>query len=699
MEENRKQILMRIYILYGVLLTFGLIIIGKVVYLQLVEGDRLRQEAREITMAYKNVEAVRGSVHDENGRLLATSVPIFDIRMDVASPLIKDDLFNSRVDSLARKLANLFKDKSYRTYRARLINARESGNRYMMLKRDVTYSELKKIREFPILRRGKYKGGLIVISKNRRELPFRKLAARTIGYKRDKYRVGLEGAYNHILEGDSGKQLMQRIAKNVWVPVDQGSLVEPKNGDDIVTNLDVNIQDVAESALEEHLKRHKADHGCAVLMEVETGGIKAIANLKRDSADGTYEEAYNYAVGESTEPGSTFKIASMLVALEQGEFDAKDSVETGNGEIEFFGQKMEDSHEGGFGTITVERALEVSSNVGISKLIYKAYSSEPEKFIEGIKEIGIHEKLGIEIRGEGEPLIKSPESKTWSKVTLPWMSIGYEVEMTPLQILTLYNAIANNGRMMKPMFVKEIRDAGKTIEQKDPTVLNPSIASRETISKLQQMLEGVVEEGTAANLFNTVYNIAGKTGTAQIAKGSAGYDYSGHKASFVGYFPADDPKYSCIVVVNKPATGTYYASSVAAPVFKEIADKVYATQLDIHEENFNEEQKLNVDMIAGHRDDFSRLAKQIDMPVQKSDPASEFVRPVKLKQKIKLKPVKIRTGYVPDVRGMGARDAVYLLKKAGLHVQVFGRGRVVTQSVRPGTRVTKGRKIMIELDV
>jgi cell division protein FtsI (penicillin-binding protein 3) len=279
------------------------------------------------------------------------------------------------------------------------------------------------------------------------------------------------------------------------------------------------------------------------------------------------------------------------------------------------------------------------------------------------------------------------------------MSIGYEVEMTPLQILTLYNAIANDGRMIKPMFVKEVRDAGKTIEKFESEVLNSSIASRKTIKKLQQMLEGVVENGTAENLFNTVYDIAGKTGTAQIAKGSEGYEYSGHTASFVGYFPADDPKYSCIVVVNKPATGTYYASSVAAPVFKEIADKVYATQLDIHEDHHNTDPNLNVDMIAGHLNDFSRLSEQLNIPVKESDPAAEFVQPVKTNDKIQLKPIKVRTGFVPDVRGMGARDAVYLLRRAGLRVQMFGRGKVVTQSVRPGTRVTKGRKIMIELDV
>lgn len=689
----------RVYILYFFLLVGGLAILGKIGYLQLVEGEKLRETARQVTMDYRNVEAVRGSIHDVNGRLLATSVPIFDIRMDVASEHISDELFHEKLDSLARGLATLFKDRHYRSYRSSLMSGRQSGNRYLLIKRNVTYNELKVLRELPILRRGKYKGGLIVISKNRREKPFRKLAARTIGYSRKGYLVGLEGAYNNVLEGESGKQLMQRIASNVWVPVDQGNLVEPKNGHDILTTIDVNIQDVAESALEEHLKLHGADHGCAVLMEVSTGEIKAIANLKHDTATGEYTERYNYAIGESTEPGSTFKIASLMVGLEDGKFDVDDSVDTEGGVTNFFGQRMEDSHEGGFGVISVARSLEVSSNVAISKLIYKAYGSKPQKFVEGIQRMGLHKTLGIEIQGEGKPLIKTTKHPTWSKVTLPWMSIGYEVEMTPLQVLTLYNAIANDGRMMKPMFVKEIRSAGVTLEEFSPVVINNSIASEKTIEKARRMLEGVVEEGTAKNLFNTIYKIAGKTGTAQIANRSAGYEYTGHKASFVGYFPADNPRYSCIVVVNKPARGSYYGSAVAAPVFKEIADKVYATQLDMHEGQIDSVVTVNADMIAGYQKDFEGLADILGLPVSMVDPAAEFVSPGSSGNRFHMKPLRVKSGYVPDVRGMGARDAVFLLKREGMDVQVFGRGKVVTQSVRPGTRAVKGRKIMIELKV
>ena len=699
MEEGRKQILFRVYILYFFMLIAGLAIIGKIIYLQVAEGDKLRAEARESTVQYRSIEAVRGSIHDENDRLLATSVPVFDVRMDIASPLISDQLFQKKVDSLAKGLANLFKDKHYRTYRSELVSNRESGNRYMLIKRNVTYDELKVIRDLPILRRGKYKGGLIVVEKNKRVKPFRGLAARTIGYSRDDYKVGLEGAYDRVLKGDSGRKLMKRVAENVWIPVDQNNLIEPKNGNDIVTTLEVNIQDVAENALKENLKAHEADHGSAILMEVPTGEIKAIANLKRDSESGEYYETYNYAIGESTEPGSTFKIASLMVGLEDGMFDLKDSIDTEGGKTEFFGQVMEDAHEGGYGKITVEEALELSSNVAVSKLIYQAYASNPEKFSEGIKDMELGSPTGVKIKGEADPLIKTPENSTWSKVSLPWMSIGYEVELTPLQILTFYNAIANDGKMMKPMLVKEIRSAGKTTEKFDPVVLNNSIASQETIRKAQKMLEGVVEDGTAKNLFNTVYKIAGKTGTAQIARGSKGYERTGHKASFVGYFPADNPRYTCAVVVNKPSKGSYYGGSVAAPVFKEIADKVYATQLDIQESKIDSSGTLNMDLIAGHKTDFEVISETLKFPAHYKDPASEFVNPEKSSGSVKLDPVKIKSGYVPDVRGMGARDAVYLLKRAGLNVKIEGRGKVVHQSVKPGTRVTKGRKIKIKLKV
>ncbi|MFO8053551.1 MAG: penicillin-binding protein [Bacteroidales bacterium] len=697
MEEARKQILIRVYILYFFLLIAGLAIIGKVLYLQVAKGEELSEKARKTTMAYQSVEAVRGSIHDENGMLLATSVPVFDVRMDVASPLIGDELFYKKVDSLARGLANLFKDRHYRSYRADLVSNRRGGNRYMLLKRNISYSDLKVVRELPVLRRGKYRGGLIEVSKSRRVKPFRKLASRTIGYSREGYRVGLEGAYDHVLEGDSGKQLMRRIANGVWIPVDQGNIVEPKNGYDIVTTLDVNIQDVAESALEKNLRFHDASHGCAVLMEVTTGEVKAIANLKKDTATGEYIEAYNYAIGESREPGSTFKIASLMVGLEDNKFDIDDSVDTYEGETEFFGQKMVDAHENGYGRISVKQALEVSSNVGVSKLIYQAYGSRPEKFVEGLKNMRLDKPLGLEIRGEKPPLIKSPGHATWSKVTLPWMSIGYEVQMTPLQILTFYNAIANGGRMMKPMFVKEFRSAGTVVENLSPEVLNPSIASKETIEKARQMLNGVVEEGTAKNLFNTVYNISGKTGTAQIALGSGGYAESGHSASFVGYFPVDKPKYSCIVIVNKPAKGLYYGSAVAAPVFKEIADKVYATRLSIHEDRVDSSDSFNVDILPGYKGDFNILKELSGLPITHNESPSEFVKYNTEKDGFTSIPIHIRSGFVPDVRGMGLRDAVYLLSREGLKVQVFGRGKVARQSVKPGTRAVEGRKIMIEL--
>ncbi|MCK4639399.1 MAG: penicillin-binding protein 2, partial [Bacteroidales bacterium] len=431
-----------------------------------------------------------------------------------------------------------------------------------------------------------------MIPKTIRKMPFKELAKRTIGYenKKENLFVGLEGAYSEYLEGKKGKQLRQRICNGDWKPIQDENEIEPQNGKDIITTIDINIQDVAENALLEHLKEHKAFQGCAILMEVETGYIKAIANLQYDSSDNKYKESYNYAFAENVEPGSTFKLASMIAVIEDRKVNLSDTIDTGDGWIVYYNRTMRDAYKIRDGKITCREAFEKSSNVGVSMIIWDAYKKNPEKFVEHLYDMSLNKPLGIEFQGEGHPFIKHPkDKKIWYGTTLPWMSVGYEISLTPLQILTFYNAVANGGKMVKPMFVKEIRQTGKTIKTFKPVVINKSICSKRTIDTVQSLLEGVVERGTAKSLNNSIYKIAGKTGTAQIANKNKGYNKGFYNASFVGYFPADDPKYSCIVVVNKPSGGKYYGSSVAAPVFKEIADKVYATQLDIHQQNEEEQ--------------------------------------------------------------------------------------------------------------
>jgi len=701
LKSVKTDILWRVYLVYFGMLIFGLAIILKVIHIQFVEGDELLAEAQKQSMKYFSVEAVRGNICAEDGSLLMTSVPIFDVRMDVASPLITNTDFNNNVGALAKKLASLFGDKTSYQYKKNLIKARRRGNRYYLIKRNVTYEQLKKLRTFPIFERGKYRGGLIVTPKVKRAKPFKGLAARTLGYENEKENlyVGLEGAYAKYLKGKEGRQLRKRINSGDWKPVYDENEVEPKDGKDIITTINVDIQDVAESSLLEHLIANKAAWGCAVLMEVQTGEIKAIANLKRN-ADGTYSEVYNYAVGAAIEPGSTFKLPSLVAAIEDGYYDLDDTVDIGKGYVVYHGLTVRDTHFGGNSKMTVREALEHSSNVGVSKLIYKAYKNNPQKYIDRIYGFHLNEPLGVDIPGEATPFIKDTKSKSWSAVSLPFMSYGYEIQLTPLQILSFYNAIANNGTLVKPMFVKEVKQGGKTIEKFSPTVIDNSICSPATVEKAKEMLEGVVQHGTAQSLKKSPFKIAGKTGTAQIARPGGGYDKKNYNASFVGYFPADDPEFSCIVVISKPSTGRYYASSVAVPVFRDIANKVYATNLDIQVDREYVADNTNYPVYStGYEEEIEKVYTELNIPIDSASSVSEWAVAVKADSAVMLKTKIIKEDVIPNVKGMGARDAVYVLENLGLKVKIQGRGFVKSQSVLPGTRVTKGREIILKLSV
>jgi cell division protein FtsI (penicillin-binding protein 3) len=686
--------------MYGFFLLFGIAILVQVFRIQIVQGQDWIAMAESQTLAYKNIDALRGNIFADDGSLLATSLPTYEIRMDLKAEALTDEVFDKGIDSLSLALSDLFKDKSAREYKLELERARKAGERYHLIKRRVTYLELKKLREFPIFRKGRYKGGFLYVQKNERARPFKILAARTIGYDREGQKpVGLEGAYDKVLRGTSGKRLMQKIAGGVWMPVNDENEVEPEDGADLYTSIDVNIQDVAEHALMKQLIKHNSDHGCVVLMEVETGLVKAIANLSRNS-DGSYSENYNYAIGESTEPGSTFKLVSLVAAMEDGYLDLDDSVDTQGGQVQFYDRVMKDSHEGGYGKISVQRVFEVSSNVGTSKLIQKFYGKNPQQFIDRVHKFNIHKPLDLEISGEGAPRIKKPKDKDWYGTTLPWMSIGYESRLTPLQILTFYNAIANNGKMVKPIFVKEIRKHGRLVKKMPVQVISESICSKETVKKAQKMMEGVVENGTASNLKNATYKIAGKTGTAQIANDKYGYKYESkvsYQASFCGYFPADNPKYSCIVVVNAPSNNVYYGNLVAGPIFKEIADKVYATNLKIHPP-LSIEKQLAVMPISknGSKEDLRKVLDKLN--VKAHGRANEnWVKTNAKENAIEIQNLTITSGITPNVVGMSLKDAVYILENKGLLVKVVGKGMIKNQSIPPGQPVQKGNIITLEL--
>lgn len=702
---SNKEMLNRSYVVYLAIVLLGSAIIGKAVYIQLVEGNYWREKAENLTTVFRDIDAVRGNIYADDGSMLATSVPIYEVRMDMNADGLIDEVFNAEVDSLAICLSRLFKDKSPLEWKRDLITARQNGDRYHLISRRVKYHQMKQLKTFPIFRLGKFKGGLIILQQNKRERPFRMLAARTIGYEREGVApVGLEGAYSEALSGVSGKRLMQKISGGLWMPINDENEVEPQDGYDIQTTINLNIQDVAENALLKQLKRHDAHHGSVILMEVSTGAIKAIANLSKGD-DGEYFEYYNYAIGESAEPGSTFKLPSLMVAIEDGFIDLNDSVDAGSGKAEFHGEWMRDSKEDGYGKVSIEEAFAYSSNIGVMRIIEKYYANEPAKFINGLRRMELGKPINIEISGEGAPLIKDPSDKSWSLISYLWTSIGYEVKMTPLQTLTFYNAIANNGKMMKPQFVRKITDKSSVIEEFEPVVLNEKICSDRTIKMAQGLLESVVNYGTATNLKNGNYTIAGKTGTARVAQSNEGYSVNGanitYQASFAGYFPADNPKYSCIVVVNAPNRSVYYASHVAGPIFEEIADKVFATSTNIHEELKPQTQITSVTRLpvskSGDQKDLIQVFEKLNIPTVSSNPENKWVITQTGADKVIMDRRNVIENLVPNVKGMSAQDAVFILENAGLKVKLKGKGMIKEQSLLPGQRINQGQEIILEL--
>lgn len=677
-----------------------------------------RSKSSNFSTKLFDVEAVRGNIYDNNGILLATSLPYYEVGMDVNTDAITDDIFYDNVDSLAYCFAKLFKDKQQKEYKQILVKARKNGNRWVTLQRGVSYSELQQLKKFPLLRKGRNKGGFTYIQTNKRERPFQNLAARTIG----KYNeagtgksYGLEVAYHSYLKGESGKRLMQKIAGGVWKEInDDDDDIKLEDGADVVSTIDINLQDVAENSLKDCLKKHGAAYGCLVLMEVKTGAVKAIANLTRkDSA--TYVENLNYAVAYATEPGSTFKLASLITAMEDGYIGLDDMVDIEDGTHKYYSSVMKDSHRPEKNEVTVQEVFEQSSNVGVSKIITRYYSKDPQRFVDRLCQMNLNTPLKISLPGEAVPRIKNTKDKDWSGTTLPWMSIGYELTVTPLQTLTFYNAIANNGKMVRPMFVKEIHKRGKTIKVFEPEIINASVCSQPTIDKAKKMMEGVVANGTAKSLKRADYKVAGKTGTAQIAKGG---DYKkggvSYLASFVGYFPADNPKYSCIVVVSAPTGDSYYGGAVAGPVFKDVADKVYSTSLDIHKE-INAVQPLYAARTpvikSGSKDDIQLVLKTLKVPVKSTGATSEWASgtasdSILVHLSAKYSEESLKRGIVPDLTGMSARDALYLLENNGMQVKIIGSnkersyewsGAIIKQSIEAGTAFTKGTQIILQL--
>lgn len=645
---------------------FALAVVFKLFTIQMVDGDKYRDLAERRTVKNVTIPANRGNVYASDGSLLATSIPKYDIRFDALTPTTKtfENFLKPLSDSLSK-----YSGKSSAYYEKELRKARANKNRYFLLARNISYTDYARIRNFPLLSLGAFRGGLIVEQTTKREHPMGGIAQRSIGYERiDKdghyVRAGIDGAFGEMyLRGKDGHRMKQKIGKGQWKPITDYNEVEPRDGYDVYTTIDVNIQDIAHHALLEQLEKYKADHGSVIVMETKTGEIKAISNLGRNS-DGHYYERLNYAVGESSEPGSTFKIMAITAALEDKVIDTSDVVDTKKGVLSFYGKKVRDAKHGGYGEITIAKAIEVSSNTAIVAAIDKAYKDQPSKFIDRLYAMNLNNSLDLPIIGEPDPIIPDPRIKNgrWSGIALQWMAYGYGVSFTPLQTLTFYNAIANNGEMVKPQFLREVREFDKTIVPFKKEVINPKICSQETVDKVKKLLENVVEHGTGSKLYSPNFSMAGKTGTCQ--KDYANKDKLSYISSFAGFFPADNPKYSCIVVIHEPDKSVgYYGADVSGPVFKKIAQKIF-TDTPITDE-----------------------VETLDF--QNSIVKKDFENYYDVAQTYKT--------IMPDVRGMPTMDALALLENMGLRVKIEGVGVVKKQSIEKGVKIKRNQEVYLDI--
>lgn len=694
----KRSILLRVRVAFLFVLLFAIAVVVKTGHIQIAEGEKWAKLGEEVTFQNMRVKATRGNIYSDNGSLLATSLPFYKVAFDATLP--KEKVWKEGLDSLAYRLSRFFGDRSQLDYKRMLQDARGDGKQYMILNRSkkIDYQDKKLMTTWPIFREGRLRGGLIFEKVDVRYRPFSNLSSRTIGYVNENDKgVGLEYSFNDQLGGQDGSANYQKIAGGTWMPIFDANNVKAVEGLDIHTTLDINLQDVAETALHKAMRQHNADDGLVMVMEVHTGHIKAISNLSSDGK-GNFYEKFNFATAGLFEPGSTFKLVTMIALLEDSEIELSDSVDTGNGEYTFYKNKVKDHEEGGLGKITIRQSFEHSSNVAMAKLVDKNFGLRPQKFLEHVDHLKLNKPMGIQIAGEPMPKFRRPGEKGWSGISLPWMAYGYGVENTPLHTLALYNAVANNGKMIKPIFVTQISKADDVKEDFETETMVSSICSDKTLKKLKLMLEGVVQEGTAKNIKDSHYRIAGKTGTAQILEN--GRYTKKYITSFVGYFPADNPKYTAIVLIKNPRGWYQYGSSVAAPALKEIADNIYARDIELHsampKDHKNEDGAFPV-IRAGNQQELTMLCNELGIS-NHTQTEEEWVRASKNGNAVNWKKTTMGQNLVPDVNGMTFRDAVYLLETAGLKVFYEGKGRVSTQSLTPGTRISKGSKIFIRLN-
>ena len=650
-----------------IMVAIGLVLFALAISYKLISlyfnGDKYEQLIAQYTIKEFVIEANRGDLYSDDGSLLATSITRYDIHFDALSPSGKN--FNEHLPALCDSLGKFFnRPASY--YKKALTEARKQKNKYFLIAKGIGYDECARIRKFPLFSLGAYKGGIVVEGKTSREYPLGAIAHRIVGYERtdgqgNVFKVGLEGAFSKYLSGVEGRHLKQKIAQGQWKPIDDSNEIEPKDGYDVVSTININIQDIAHHALLKQLETYQADHGCTVVMEVATGEIKAISNLGR-TKDGTYAERFNYAVGETYEPGSVFKTVSLVTALEEAKIDTTYTVDTKKGVISFYGRQVWDSNRKGYGVINLSKAMQLSSNTAIVQMVHDLFGKNPKKFVDKINKMHLNRKLGLSISGEGEPFIPQPHQRGWSGIALEWMAFGYGVEMTPLQVLTFYNAIANNGVMLKPRMIREVKHWNKSIQKFDIEVLNSTLCSEQTATVVKKVLENTVKYGTGKSLYTPHFSMAGKTGTAQ--KDYKDKSKLGYISSFAGFFPADNPKYSCIVVIHNPDKKIgYYGADVSGPVFKSIAQKIYTSS-------------LLIDTI----EDIDSSTVEVEKKYAKYDQILGKYKTI-----------------VPNVIGMDAMDAIAIMENLGLNVKISGSAPKVSAQSITGGEYIGGRKT-IKLD-
>ncbi len=678
-----------------------------------VEKDKWIKVAESQKRPNRLILPGRGNIYSVDGKLMATSVPRYHTYIDFKADGFAVDTFlkskTNGVDSLAIYLSRKLKNRTPAGYKAHLLKGLKSKNRqYPIYEGRISYSDLKELRKFPFLRLSRYKSGFYTKEMVQRQKPFGTLASRTIGdiygeieeSGTSKGKNGLELQYDSLLRGVAGLSSVRRLGGG-WTNVVE---VEPVDGMDIRTTIDIGIQDITEKTLVDMLKNIDAESGTAVVMEVATGEIKAITNMGR-IREGVYGETKNHAVADEIEPGSTFKVASIMVALEDGICSPHDTVETGNGIFMYKGARMTDHNmnRGGYGRISVEEAIWYSSNIGVAKTILKGYEHNPTKFVEGLYKLGLTIPLNLEIPGAGRAKIRMPNDTSlyWSKTTLPWMSFGYETQIPPIYTLTFFNAIANQGKMVKPMFTKEILYNGKVEKSFSTEVLKSSICSNKTLKIIQEMLLGVVEKGTGQAVHSDIIPIAGKTGTAQIASGGV-YRTSGHQVSFCGYFPANNPKYSCIVVIRRPRIGYPSGGTMSGAVVKNIAEKIYANYMSFDISSVEKDSTAVPAPLPkyGSKKDLRYALNELDIDFEDDDINTDWLVAERNEShdKVIFKDLTLIEGLVPKVTGMGAKDAVFLMESVGLRVNLQGKGRVVSQSIQPGVKIVKGQTVLLTLN-